>query len=100
MRIMHMVLIVVVAISGYTSELNLEKAAALTKVWAQVPKCTGNLETINEVVKVKGNTEQGLTVIIRQDCEPKHGEGPQMRTNYTYVVTPKNEVQFVDKNGL
>lgn len=100
MRMIYMVLMIVVSISGYPLEGNMDRAAVITKVLAQVPKCTGDLETINDVVEVKEH-EQDFTVIIRQDCEPKHGEGPQMRTTYTYAVTPHSDVRLVEKkNGF
>lgn len=99
MRLMCVMLMVVVLISGRASEQSMDKDAAITKVLAKVPKCVGDLETINDIVKVN-ESEHGFTVIIRQDCEPKHGEGPQMRTTYTYAVTSNNDVQLVEKNGL
>lgn len=99
MRMMCVMLMVVVLISGCASQQSMDSDAALDKVMDKVPTCGATLETINHVIETTEN-ENGFTVIIAQDCEPEHGEGPQMRSTYTYVVTSNNDVQLVEKNGL
>lgn len=55
------------------------------------------METFNKVIESKEN-ENGFVIKIQRDCEPKDGEGPQMRTTYTYFVT-SNEVKLLEENS-
>jgi hypothetical protein len=69
------------------------EAMAKERALQAVPKCENNLETITKVI---GNeqTSDGLTIKIQRDCEPAGGEGPQMRSTYTYRVTSDEVIPF------
>ncbi|MGF7047426.1 hypothetical protein J2T13_001931 [Paenibacillus sp. DS2015] len=69
---------------------------AINKVLDSVPKCGKTLETINNVVGVKEN-KKGYLITMKQDCEPKNGEGPQMSSTFNYVVT-SDKIKQLEKD--
>ncbi|MDQ8738604.1 hypothetical protein [Paenibacillus sp. LHD-38] len=42
-------------------------------------------------------TEDGFIIKIQQDCEPKYGEGPEMRSTFTDAVNA-DEIKLIGEN--
>jgi hypothetical protein len=97
MRNLLLMFVLIALLSGCTSEQNFTKETATNRVLNKVPKCGNNLETFNKVIESKEN-ENGFVIRIQRDCEPKNGEGPQMRSTYKYNVT-SNEVKILEANS-
>jgi hypothetical protein len=93
MRNLLFVLIVIVFVSGCTQSLTKDTA---NNVLDNVPKCSENLETINKVMEAN-KTEDGFIIKIQQDCEPKNGEGPEIRSTFTYAVTA-DKIKLIGEN--
>lgn len=97
MRKLLPMFILITLLSGCISEQKLTKETATNRVLNKVPKCGNNLETFKKVIESKGN-DNGFEIKIQRDCEPKDGEGPQMRSTYKYIVT-SNEVDLLEENN-
>jgi hypothetical protein len=97
MRNLLPMFVLITLLSGCISEQNFTKETALDRVLNKVPKCGNNLETFNKVIESKEN-DNGFVIKIQRDCEPKHGEGPQMRSTYKYIVS-SNEVKILEENS-
>lgn len=97
MRNLLSIFLLAVLLSGCAYEQDLTLETATSRALDKVPGCGNHLETFNKVNESQ-EKEDGFVITIQQDCEPKDGEGPQMRSDYTYYVT-KNEVKIVKDNN-
>lgn len=97
MRNLLSIFLLSVLLSGCASEQDLTLKTATSRALDKVPGCGNDLETFNKV-KESQEKEDGFVITIQLDCEPKDGEGPQMRSDYTYFVT-LNEVKIVKDNN-
>ncbi|WP_160031550.1 hypothetical protein [Paenibacillus sp. An7] len=97
MRNLLFIFLLSVLLSGCASEQDLTLETASSRALDKVPGCGNDLETFN---KVNDSQEKGdgFLITIQQDCEPKDGEGPQMRSETTYYVTI-NEIKIVKDNN-
>lgn len=84
-------------LSGCISEQGLTIEKATSRALDKVPSCGNHLETFNKVIESQ-EKEDGFVITIQQDCEPKDGEGPEMRSSYTYYVT-LYEVKLLEENN-
>jgi hypothetical protein len=96
MRNLFSVFVIIILLAGCISEQSFTKETATDRAMNKVPKCVNNLETLNKVIEIKEN-ENGFVIKFQRDCEPENGEGPQMRSTYTYIVT-SNEVKLHEEN--
>ncbi|UNK19639.1 hypothetical protein MNQ98_06315 [Paenibacillus sp. N3/727] len=86
-RLLWCLLIVSMVATGCTVPEEFTRDTAEEKVLKLVPQCGNSLQTFNTIT----DTQQpgtGYIVTVKQNCEPENGEGPQMETIYTYLVTP------------
>lgn len=86
-RLLSCIFLVSLILNGCSSDKQFTRDTAEAKVLNHLPQCGNSLQTFNTITDTK-QTDTGYIFTIRQNCEPKNGEGPRIETLYSYSVTP------------